>query len=827
MKKYKSHLIVFLITFVVLLIIFGLLNAGFNLKKIILYSDLQIEYYPFLKWLKYALNNGSILYSFSNGLGDSMIGLLSYYLLSPINLLVLLYKDAYIMDAAFLIILIKISLSSLTMYTFLRYHFNSEDKLFIILSVIYSLCAYSICYYFNILWLDSFYMLPLVIYALERLIKENKVLLYIILLSYTIITSYYIGYMICIFLCIYFMYYILLNYSLKDKKEVFLITLRFIICSILSGLLCSFILIPTYYDLTLGYRLNESTFNLDSGSSLFEVLGRLLFGSSNNEALMNYNLPAIYTSLLTLPLVYVYLIKSKMKEKIVSISLIVLMCLPFFVLLLNYIWHGFNYPYFFNYRFTFIISFMLIIFAYRGFKMLNKVKWIDWVTFLAIFMIVCTLLMFKNYGWIPPINIIINIGIMILYLLVLLFIKRKKVLLLSILVILELILNGYMCFKDYNFDYRDAFLNREYVLSNIIDEVDREDNDFYRVEKTFYNKLDDNYIYGNYGMTTFSSTIKMDIVKFVGRTGIRSASNDLFYTAASSPLLNSILNFKYLFVIGQIENEAYKNIYETVSFHTFSDEFEEEYGNNYLPIYTYLNSHPLSLGFMVDNTIKDEIVLSSGYDYQKKVFSNMIGKESEALVEIEKNDGEYILDKNADIYYLNIKLKDVDRDDTGYLVINGDIFSEITAFTPNIFILPSDYYNTKLNIDIVCNKGKFSIDETSLYGYYNDKFNEEVSLLEKNIMNVLEFNETYIKGEVNSNGKILFTSIPYNDGWSVFVDGKKVESIKLLDAFIGVELSEGKHIVEFKFFPKGLLLGIVISTIDLFGIILYIILRKK
>ena len=80
LKSKRFYIYSFIITFCLLLLIFGFNNAGFGLKKNILYGDLKEEYMPFFTWLKYAISNFHLIYSFSNGLGDGMFGLISYYM---------------------------------------------------------------------------------------------------------------------------------------------------------------------------------------------------------------------------------------------------------------------------------------------------------------------------------------------------------------------------------------------------------------------------------------------------------------------------------------------------------------------------------------------------------------------------------------------------------------------------------------------------------------------------------------------------------------------------------------------------------------------------
>ena len=74
---------------------------------------------------------------------------------------------------------------------------------------------------------------------LVKLINERKKVLYIIMLTISILSNFYIGYMECIFCLLYFIY----NYINLKKKDTKIIK-DFIISSLLSGFMCMITLIP-------------------------------------------------------------------------------------------------------------------------------------------------------------------------------------------------------------------------------------------------------------------------------------------------------------------------------------------------------------------------------------------------------------------------------------------------------------------------------------------------------------------------------------------------------------------------------------------------------
>jgi uncharacterized membrane protein YfhO len=74
-------------------------------------------------------------------------------------------------------------------------------------------------------------------------------------------------------------------------------------------------------------------------------------------------------------------------------------------------------------------------------------------------------------------------------------------------------------------------------------------------------------------------------------------------------------------------------------------------------------------------------------------------------------------------------------------------------------------------------------------------------------------------------GNMMFT-IPYDEGWSVYVDGKKADTYSIRGAFIGVDMTAGSHDVKLKYTPKGLSAGFIITIIALVLIVILALLYR-
>ena len=68
----------------------------------------------------------------------------------------------------------------------------------------------------------------------------------------------------------------------------------------------------------------------------------------------------------------------------------------------------------------------------------------------------------------------------------------------------------------------------------------------------------------------------------------------------------------------------------------------------------------------------------------------------------------------------------------------------------------------------------------------------------------------------------MFTTIPYDPGWTILVDGVEQPAVKMLDAFIGVRLTPGSHTVQMVYHPQGLSQGAWITGISVVVLLLIV-----
>ena len=119
---------------------------------------------------------------------------------------------------------------------------------------------------------------------------------------------------------------------------------------------------------------------------------------------------------------------------------------------------------------------------------------------------------------------------------------------------------------------------------------------------------------------------------------------------------------------------------------------------------------------------------------------------------------------------------------------------------------------TKITLRMtIANEEKFTIVKNFLfYTYHPDVFQEDIDILKQNQWQIdtKKSNDRKLTGTITAEeGQIMMTSIPDQPGWTVKVDGKKVDQVAIVDAMIGVPLSAGEHTVTMTYTPPGWWIG--------------------
>lgn len=352
--------------------------------KTVLVWDMEIQYISFFSWMNQVIKRQSIdslLYSFSLSFGGSTAGLLGYYLMSPFNILLIPFSTKWLPVGVQIVAMLKICCCGLTMYHYLNRRFQKECFGAVLFSGMYALMGYTVTQQSNIMWLDGVMLLPVLLLNVYYLAIGRRRLQYPIWVAAAIITDFYIAYMILLFTGIYFFAeWMVIKGSWKWKEMLKTVSV-FVGLTFLGLGISSAAFLPVMYEILsigrggAGGVAESVSALLRIKKDVFMLPLKCLVGAYDREQLIN-GLPNIYVSLWCLPfLILFFMDKRNGKRERVCVSFVFFIFLfSFFSIGLNQIWHGFTYTSGCNYRYSFCMSFLMIIVGYAQYLKVLRTK---------------------------------------------------------------------------------------------------------------------------------------------------------------------------------------------------------------------------------------------------------------------------------------------------------------------------------------------------------------------------------------------------------------------------------------------------------------------
>ena len=825
-----------------------------------LYSDMYHQYYPFFVAFRDALRSGeSLLYSWSVGLGMDYLGLISYYLASPLNLLSVLVPESWLLEYFSLLVPIKLGLAGLFFAIFLKKMFNREDISIAIFGALYGLCAWALGYQWNIMWLDTFALLPLVALGTVALLRDKKFILYTLTLFLSIFANYYIGFFTCIFVLLLFFVYEICRW--KGFKRFFLDLGRIALFSVLAIGMTAILELPAFAALQTtqssvnqfpkGFRMNIADENTWKGllDAMRKVVGNMGGGI---EPTFKEGLPNLYCGVSSIMLAFLYLTSRdvKLRDKLCSVVLLVFFMLSFILRQLDYIWHGFHFTNMIPYRFSFLFSFVLLYMAYRAWLLRHSFKlWqILAAVFLSLGIFACSE---EVENWV---FLLYNLGFLALYAGALIYgtvakklpedaerrevarheaskVRRRQysgIVLLAVMGI-ELLCN--LVSFGIHFDGTSVSnypRGTTYTASVIRYMKEREDDTlFFRAETTHSQTLNDGALNGYNGVSAFTSSANVKVTQFMQTLGYgaKNTYNRYCYEEAS-PVSNLFLSLKYM-----IERQGKDKS---------STYFKEI--NRFGQAVLLQNNYYLPLGFLAEAELADlEFnINNNGFQFQNELISTASG--------IQGDVWRVLSGDNLTIEGFDVTI--TDQNSSGYCAYKADLGSSTVVYTytvdtdgfmcisvnlpkrndvaiwvngeqryteaislPQMLAVGDVSMGDVVELKMTCKTAGESSTMTISAAVLNQaRFEQCYEALSASTLELTEFSSTEVVGTIDCDRDgLLYTSIPQNGNWCVEVDGEAAEAVTVGEAMTAVLLTEGTHEVRFYYHNAAFSLGWKIS----------------
>ena len=855
-------------------------------KYAILYSDMYHQYYPFFVAFREALLSGeSLLWSWNVGLGMDYLGLIAYYLASPLNLLSILVPEGWLLEFFALLVPVRLGLASLFFAIFLKEMFGRYDWSVSVFGAFYGLCAWSLGYLWNIMWLDTFALLPLVALGTVRLLRDKKFVLYTLALFLAVFSNYYIGFFVCIFVFLLFFVYEICRWQGITR---FLQDLcRIAVFSLLAIGMTAILELPAYAALQTtqssvnqfpeGFKMNIAGENTWKG--LFDAMGQVAGNMSGGiSPTFKEGLPNVYCGVGTLLLAFLFLFNGevKLRDKVCAVALLLFFMLSFILRQLDYIWHGFHFPNMIPYRFSFLYSFVMLYMAYRAFLLREHSKL--WQVLLAAIVSVAVMvcsniagelnLFGKGTGDVADswMFVLYNGGILLAAVGFLCHGMRDKPvpeeaepavvewiaqdnrnrranagLALLIVMVVELVLNLVNFGVNFSGTSVSNYPNgTEYAASMIRYMHEREDDNlFFRAETTHSQTLNDGALNGYNGVSTFTSSANVKVTEFMRMMGYaaKNTYNRYCYEEAS-PVADLFLNLKYM-----IERSGRdRNSTHFTEVHRYGD------------VALLENNYHLPLGFLAEKELAEVSFTGeyNGFRFQNALMAAATGVEDD-LWHLLSGDEVEVTSRNATVtdvgvdgyctytdgqkdgsvsYYFTVERDgffcvelDFPKRNNVSIWLNGEhVYSE-TMTLQQMMAVGDVRAGDTVEIRATCKNNNESGSLTVRGAVLNrERFEQCYGILSASTLELTEFSSTYVAGTVTCDRDgLLYTSIPQNGNWTVRVDGEEAEAVLTGDVMMGVLLTEGTHEVEFLYRNTAFSWGWKISLVCavIFGVLVW------
>ncbi len=864
LKKSKKWLIILLSGFITCVIMAVLLYmngfAPFG-DKSLAWQDANIQYLDFYSYLKdVADGKNSILYSFGKTLGGTNIAVFSYYLSSPFMLLSLLFKKAQ-MNAFFNInVTLKLTTASMTFCYFLlkRFEKKIDDKcrlFFVIaLSVAYSLSQYSIAQSSNIMWLDGVYMLPLILLGVYRIVqgKKNSGLKLAVAVGYSIFVNWYIAGVNCLFSGIWFLMEYILS---RPQCETFICllrrfvstALRYVIYMVLGVMLSACLFLPTVKALGNSSRgtLNlDDLFSLHFNGRIGSTVQNFTYGATSSDGSV-----ALFCGCLAI----IGMISFFFSRTISCYKKVVLGCLAVFSLLCYYfvplymVFSLFKVVSSYWYRFSHQGIFVILFIAAQYFMNADKKKeyflpfkcGVGFGIFLLILDHIRAVWDFEQTSRTGIMFMLIGAFISAIMYFSGQICEKKRV----ASRVLSMGLLACLCLFDYS--YNASLLMNTYYVDDVndyyeytnsqqkqIEQIKTYDDSTYRMTQTSTRNMSDDGLTANYNealafgywsISGYTSSPDDNQRNFLQRLGYRKNGENMCIVDTSILGADSLLGVKYV-----MSSYDINGLVKVSDIDTYNGKA------------VYENPYSLPMAFVYsDSTEKATSDKEDPFEYQNSLYRELTGNDSDVYEELE-----YTVESSDAGNVYNISVPE------GNYAVYGDIpwfgWPEVTLdvngsyttpyacwLSESVFYIPTGIDDTSANVTLNTDK-LYSIDNENV-SFYALNLDTLAMMSEKSrngIPDEYDISNGHIKVNVTgaSSDQKLFLSVPYDKGWTITQNGKKIEiteDMLIGDCLYAIPLDDGDNCIEMTYHVQGFATGILVSVIAIVVLVGIELFRKK
>lgn len=786
------------------------------------------------------LGKQSFLYSFNTSLGLNYLSLISYYLGGLFTPLVLFFPNQLMPDALYFLTLLKVASAGLAFWFYAKHTFKIDKWAQVALSVCYALMSFIVAHSEIIMWIDALVYLPLIIWGIDRLLLFQKPRLLFFSYLLLFISSFYMGFMIGIFSVLYFGVRLIENFK-TNKKRI----LPYATTSLLAGGASMIIILPAVLDLrTNGEELTQITQLKTEATNFLDIIMKNMIGVYDTTKYGS--IPFIYIGLLPLTFCLFYFFAKGVarKEKLLFAALFAILIASFYFVPLNLFWQGMHAPNMFLFRYAYLFSFLVIMLAGYGWEQYQPKQWPKLVAlFIAMMLIFCLAMGLRGdneYTYVKFGSFILTICFLLLYILVFTFTakdsftkKTARILLLAVICCEAAVnTNGMVrgILNDWNYASRSLYTQPYPAIKNLVDQTKSSNQSFYRLENLDPVSSNDSFNYGYSGISMFSSIRNRHSSSYLDQLGFRSRGTNLNIRYANNTLLmDGFTGIKYNLTKTPLNKFGFKEIAQKEDYHLYENEYA-------LPLAFLADPSAQAIIQPPNDNLTSQTNLMNGLSGENFRYFDFLPlalvKTANATV---SDTGNFLrlTEEKANLAKDITWSVTVPAHKQAYLSLYPQDFAELESSTVTI-LLNGQQRKTQINIsgqyyDLGYYDKETTITFTaSFYGTKSIGFqNPQVVTLDtdayKQAMDALKTQGVALKtGDRSATGtftapkdQLLVTTIPFDRGWQVKIDGKKVSVTAFQDAFVSVKVPKGKHQITLSYLPPGFTIGVALFIICL------------
>ncbi|WP_207696616.1 hypothetical protein DOK67_0002325 [Enterococcus sp. DIV0212c] len=792
--------------------------------RVVLASDALSQGSNFFASLRDVLHGkGSFFYSWHGSLGLNYWSLMAYYLNGIFSPIVFFFDKQWMPDALYVILLLKFGTIGGSFWFMSDKIYNLPQPAKIVLSISYALSGFAVAYSPQQMWLDGLFYLPLIVLGIHQLMDEKRVVLLFFSYLFLFLSNFYMAFMIGVFTFLY-----ALCRSLTNPKQYIERLPAYFITSLLAGGASMVTILPTLLDLkNNGESLDSLTNFWTRDTGLWDIPVKTMVGIYDTSKYGSA--PFIYFGQIGLLFCLVYFIHPKIakRKRILYGGLFIFLILSVYIDPLNLFWHGFHAPYMFLFRFSFLFSFFGLFLAGFAMEKITKEDSNRLVNCSIILLLVYIFASFlanrRKYDYLGKSSLIITVVLLLSYLVLLMIQLNNKKKTNWIWLLFCLLFLGEVSFNTFNtigginnewgYPERKAYDKYYKDIQSLVEQANTEDEGNYRLTNLDATSRNESFIYGYSGVAMFSSIRNRHSSQYLNLLGFRSTGTNLVILYENNTLImDALLGIKYNLSQEPLSKYGFKE-------KTSSGKYR-----------LYENQFALPLGIVTDQKIYEKEAVKNQTelmqylsDVKKPLFTfSEVTLKSQKYVEIKE--------KEEAVFYSPISTKkrrqvvysvEVPAFSQGYLSLYGygdvNVLTKIGDVTRKTDLLASGqyydlgYYEQKTTVDVTVEfVGEAVVQLSKPIAMFLDTrvFEEAVSAVQEKGV-VFHTSGRKATAEVDlEKEQVVLTTIPYDQGWKAYIDGKQAEIPTFKEAFLTLVVPKGQHTITFEFIPQGFRLGL-------------------